>query len=418
MTGAWSLAALLSLILLLTGWISKNGALLAMALPYLVFTLWPLWRNLPRPDWEAERELQPNHLLGGEPCQVRVLLTSRGEPPEEVHIADTVPEGVKVEGRSDYHGEIKAGRMEVFQYSIRGVRGRYEFPSIKASWGDLLGLKQKEEFLPCSQSLAVIPATEKLGKIKISPRRTRVFSGAIRSRESGAGVEFFGTRPYVPGDPLRYLNWRAGARWDLLVTNLFEQERIADVGIILDARRVADLGTAQDSLFEHSIRGAASLADYFLEEGNRVGLLIYGRFIEWTFPGYGKQQRARIMSALAGAQLSDHAVFKEFKNLPTWLFPAESQIILVSPLSYEDVVPLRYLRALGYRVLIVSPDPIAYEQRLTPRDRIWELAGDMARMERNIILAKLRRHGVQVMEWDVFTPLRIAANQSWKGFQR
>ena len=82
---------------------------------------------------------------------------------------------------------------------------------------------------------------ERIEKLKISPRRTRVYSGVIRSRESGAGVEFFGTRAYVPGDPLRHLNWKAGARWDLLITNLFEQERVADVGIILDARSLVEI---------------------------------------------------------------------------------------------------------------------------------------------------------------------------------
>jgi uncharacterized protein (DUF58 family) len=230
----------------------------------------------------------------------------------------------------------------------------------------------------------------------------------IRSRESGAGVEFFGTRGYVPGDPLRHLNWKAGARWDLLITNLFDQERIADVGIILDARSVMEIKTGEDSLFERSVRAAASLAQYFLREGNRVGLLVYGSHIEWTFPGYGKKQQARIMAGLAGAELGDHAVFKEFHYLPTRLFPSESQIVLVSPLRGEDVVPLRFLRALGYRVLIVSPDPISFEKRLLPQDRFRELAEPIARMEREATLAKLRRSGAQVVDWDVTGPLWLA----------
>ena len=271
-----------------------------------------------------------------------------------------------------------------------------------------MGLSRQEEFLPCSRTLRVLPAAEKLEKIKISPRRTRVFTGMIRSRESGAGVEFFGTRAYVPGDPLRHLNWKAGARWDLLITNLFEQERIADVGIILDARSIVELRTDGDSLFERSVQAAASLAQYFLGEGNRVGLLVYGSHIQWTFPGYGKKQQARIMAALAGAELGDHAVFKEFQYLPTRLFPSESQVIVVSPLRGEDVYPLRGLRALGYRVLIVSPDPIAFEKRLLPQGRLRETAERIARMERDATLAKLRRSGVQVVDWDVDGPLWLA----------
>jgi uncharacterized protein (DUF58 family) len=281
-----------------------------------------------------------------------------------------------------------------------------------------LGLSRNEEFLHCSETLFVLPAVEKLEKIKISPRRTRVFTGTIRSRESGAGVEFFGTRAYVPGDPLRHLNWKAGARWDLLITNLFEQERVADVGIILDARSIVELKTDKDSLFEHSVRAAASLVQYFLEEGNRVGLLVYGNYIQWTFPAYGKQQRAKIMAALAGAELGEHAVFKEFRYLPTRLFPPESQVILISPLRGKDVYPLRYLRALGYRVLIVSPDPIAFEKPLLPHDQFQELAERIARMERNATLAKLRRSGVQVVDWDVTGPLWLALKRAGAGMRR
>jgi uncharacterized protein (DUF58 family) len=281
-----------------------------------------------------------------------------------------------------------------------------------------LGLKRRQEMVSCSGTLRVLPVVEKLEKLSISPRRTRVFSGMIRARESGAGVEFFGTRAYSPGDPRRHLNWKAGARWDLLITNQFEQERVADVGIILDARNIAEIRTDHASLFEHSVAAAASLADYFIRQGNRVGLLIYGHFIQWVFPGYGKGQRARILAALAGAVLGEHAVFREFGNLPTRLFPAESQVVLVSPLRSEDVHPLRFLRALGYRTLTVSPDPIAFEKQLIPEGPISELAERIARTERSATLAKLRCSGIQVIDWDASSSLGISVRKQMAGFRR
>ncbi|MCK7482209.1 MAG: DUF58 domain-containing protein [Candidatus Moduliflexus flocculans] len=80
-----------------------------------------------------------------------------------------------------------------------------------------------------------------------------------------------GTRPFVDGDPQRHINWKASARWDTLITNLFEQERIADIGIVLDARKVAEVSNGDESLFEHSVQAAAGLARYFLGKGNRGG---------------------------------------------------------------------------------------------------------------------------------------------------
>jgi uncharacterized protein (DUF58 family) len=396
----------------------KNGALLAVALPYLLFSLIPFWRSMEEPHLVIERRFEPQYLLGGQPCRMTLSIQNVGNDLEEISLTDVLPAGLQVEGDLTYHGMLRAGQTERLLSTVRGVRGKYEFSGIGVLANDLLGMCRYEKFVSSPGTLAVLPAMERLERLKISPRRTRVYTGDIRSRESGAGVEFFGTRAYVPGDPLRHLNWKAGARWDLLITNLFEQERVADVGIILDARSAVEVRADGESLFEHSIQAAASLAEYFLREGNRVGLLIYGRMVEWTFPGYGKQQRARILAALAQAELGEHAVFKELEHLPTHLFPSESQIVLVSPLLRGDVPMLRYLHALGYRVLVISPDPIAFEKRSLPQDESAALAEGIARMERNATLSKLRRASVNVVEWDVTTPLRIPMKQAMVGEKR
>jgi len=418
MTRSWSLVTSLCMILLLAGLLLKNGALLAVALPYLLFSLAPFWRSMEEPNLEVERRLQPQHLLGGQPCHMTLSIRNAGSDLEEVFLADVLPLGLQVEGDFTYHGVLRSAQTETILSILRGVRGKYEFSGFRVLANDLLGMRRHEKFVPSPATLAVLPAMERLWRLKISPRRTRVYTGAIRSRESGAGVEFFGTRAYVSGDPLRHLNWKAGARWDLLITNLFEQERVADVGIILDARSVAEARADGESLFEHSIRAAASLAEYFLREGNRVGLLIYGNMIEWTFPGYGKAQRARILSALAKAELGEHAVFKELEHLPTRLFPSESQIVLVSPILPEDVAMLRYLHALGYRVLVISPDPIVFEKRFLPVEEFTALAERIARMQRGATLSKLRRARVNVVEWDVTTPLHIPIKQAMVGIKR
>lgn len=418
MTRSWSLVTSLSLILLLAGLLLRNGVLLAVAIPYLLFSLAPFWRRMEEPNLVVERCLDPQNLLGGHPCLMTLSIQNVGNDLEEVSLTDMLPEGLKVEGDFTYHGKIRSGQTETFHSILRGVRGKYEFFGFRLLANDLLGMCQYEKFVPSPATLAVLPAMERLERLKISPRRTRVYTGVIRSRESGPGVEFFGTRTYVSGDPLRHLNWKARARWDLLITNLFEQERVADIGIILDARSVVEVRADGESLFEHSIRAAASLADYFLTEGNRVGLLIYGNMIQWTFPGYGKAQRGRILAALAEAELGEHAVFKELQYLPTHLFPSESQLVLISPILPGDVPMLRYLHALGYRVLVISPDPIAFEKRFLPQGEYTALAERIARMERSAILSKLRCVSVKVVEWDVATPLHLPIKHELIGVKR
>ena len=140
-----------------------------------------------------------------------------------------------------------------------------------------------------------------------------------------------------------------------------------------------------------------------LRQGNRVGLLIYGHAIEWTFPGYGKIQREKVLRALAQARTGDRAALASLADIPTRLFPARSQIILISPLQPGDAMPILHMRAHGYEVLVISPDPVAFEANVFgPRAA---LAVRIARIERQALLQRLYLAGVRVVNWNVETPL-------------
>ena len=70
-----------------------------------------------------------------------------------------------------------------------------------------------------------------------------------------------------------------------------------------------------------AVNAAASLADAFLTAGNRVGLLIYGLYINWTNPGYGKRQRENILrQSLVPSLLACRAQNERHKNLNAQLF--------------------------------------------------------------------------------------------------
>src|SRR5262249_49002601 len=152
-----------------------------------------------------------------------------------------------------------------------------------------------------------------------------------------------------------------------------------------------------------------ALASGLLDQGNRVGLLLYGNLFDWTFPGYGKIQRERILRALARTKSGDSPAFEELDRLPTQLFPARAQLILISPLQTRDRDMLIRLRARGYQLLVISPDPIAFEQQALGTDRSVELGARVARLERTVLLQNLRRAGIVVVDWDVAQPFHHVA---------
>jgi hypothetical protein len=86
-------------------------------------------------------------------------------------------------------------------------------------------------------------------------------------------------------------------------------------------------------------------------------------------------------------------------------------VILVSPLHEDDLMPLVYLRAQGYQVLVVSPNPVNFELSYLQKNQSVELAGRVVRMERDLLLQKLQRAGIQVLDWDVADPFDLVVKR-------
>jgi uncharacterized protein (DUF58 family) len=146
-----------------------------------------------------------------------------------------------------------------------------------------------------------------------------------------------------------------------------------------------------------------------LRDGNRVGLLIYGWHCAWTFPGYGRVQRERLMQALARATT---VASMSLDHVPTRLFPARSQLVLISSLHRDDLPVLIQLRARGYQLLVVSPDPITFEAQALASQPGVALAARIARVERALLFSKLRQAGIDVIDWQVDRSLDAAVSSA------
>ena len=388
---------------LLFGLMALNGSLVALAIPLAVYLSAALYFGPEDVQLSASRGLSTDCVSPGRPVVVRLTLTNQGPAIDELLVEDGVPSYLEVvEGQASAILSLKAGETRQIEYTVSGRRGRFIFDSVQITACDAFGMHSQRARLSAVASLLVLPELKRLRRVSIRPRRTHDYVGPIPARQGGSGVDFFGVREYQVGDPLRWINWKVAARHEqTLYTNEFEQERIADVGLILDARSQSDIYTKAGSLFEYSIQVTASLADAFLSDGNRVGLLIYGRGQEKTFPGYGKVQRERILRSLGNARTSDNIALQSLNYLPTRFFPAHSQIVMVSPLTNNDLPVLFQLRALGYSLLVVSPDPVSFEARLYAKDKAISVATRLANLERVLLLHKLQRGGIQTVDWDV-----------------
>lgn len=408
------LLGLLLYIPILAGLANLNPRLLVLAVPVLLYLATGLWDRPEELQVSARRVLESGRVYQGQPTQVTLTITNHGGRLTDLLVEEAILPGLTVtEGESSALLSLDPGESAEIVYTLEGQRGFYSIPGPRLVAQDPLGIFRHESRTTENTPLFVLPVVHKVPTIAIRPRRVRVYPGQIPARTGGSGVEFFGVREYQPGDPLRWINHRAGARYDQrLFVNEFEQERAVDVGLILDVRESTNLIEQSGSLLDHTVDATATLADALLGFSNRVGLFLYGGAVDWTYPGSGKVQRERILRALARARLERSQVFDSLAHLPTRLFPVRSQLVLISPMQPEDLTDVISLRARGYDLLLVTPDAVTFETQKIVGGPEMELAVRLARLERGHLLSTLRRAGVDVFEWNVETPFHQVAHRA------
>ncbi len=407
------LVLLLAFGLLITGLVSRDGRTALLALP-MVFYLAAGLLAAPRAACLAvRREMGSLRAEAGRPVPMKVTVVNEGPHLPLLKIWDEMPEGLNAEdGGCTEQAALPAGGSLALHYSIRAGRGRYSWGVVHAAASDPFGLFETRMALAAAGTLHVLPARTAAKGLRLRPRQTRPTAGPHLSRRAGLGTDFFGVREYHPGDSLRRIAWRQAARHPgEFFSKEYEQEGMADIGLLLDARAVVNLEKDGGNLLDYSIQAASELAAGFLNAGDRVSLLILGRQVTRVFPGTGKRQNLAIQQALAACRPGENVSFETLRHLPVRLFPSRSTLVIVSPLVREDLAPLTRLCASGYHLVAVSPDPAAFSARQGAESG---LATRAAALERRLLLWEARRSGIRVISWQVHEPfVRVLRSSMW-----
>lgn len=403
--------------MLVVGMLLRHGGMLALAVPPILYSCLCVISTLQLrlPTLHVRRTLSRHRMIEGEEVEIAVDVSSEfGDVGRHfISVIDQLPAGAQlIEGENQFLGPLLRGQSIQFSYRAVLPRGKHEFPQVVVTAWSRWGLASRMESIPHESVIIVRPKAEPLGTISIHPRRTRAFAGPVKANLGGQGLDFFGCRSYVPGDDVRRINWRAYARHDSLIVNEYELERLADVSIIVDARLQAHCRLGEDTTFDYSLRAAASLASHFLRVGNIVGLLIYGDMLQWVFPGVGKTQERKIFDSLASAYAAEKDVFEDLRRIPTRLFPAQSQLVFVSPLiDDDDVEVIALLIDRGYSVILVCPHASTWEAEQIGSSPSAQIATRMSSLRRSLFLDSLVRTGTRIVNWDIAEPLPQAIDR-------
>lgn len=114
------------------------------------------------------------------------------------------------------------------------------------------------------------------------------YAGRHRSPYYDFSAEFSDYRPYVPGDEIRAVDWKAVARTDRLYAKLFRKETDMSVCLVIDqSASMGFAGEAGISKFEYCAYLAAAIAYLMLQQGDRPGLALCGSSVQGYRPPGG-----------------------------------------------------------------------------------------------------------------------------------
>jgi len=410
---SWRPTALnLSLVTLL-GWalllavLSGRAELIVAAVP-LAVALGAGRRARPAAgEWQVTRRVSRDRLVEGERVTVTVTLRAPG-PREIVELYQPLPPHVWLAG-GHQHAFVAAGEDREVRWSFElGCAGRQ-----RLRLGDLhlrrwepLGLAAAEAVHREISEVSVYPHVIPLRRPP-SPGRTQTYVGHHVSPAQGEGIEPGDIRPFVPGDQVRHVNWRATLRLGALHVTQHHRERSADVVLLLDT--LADVGPAGDSAVDRAVRGAASLAAAYLARKDRVGLIEYGGILRQVRPASGRAHWERLLDTLARASVVFTYVARDLERIPPRVLPPEALVIALSPLlDGRFLGAAADLTARGFDLILVAVSPIAAARALVRGGAATDLAARLWALERRAELDQLRGRGLTIIDWDGVEPLEAA----------
>jgi uncharacterized protein (DUF58 family) len=173
------------------------------------------------------------------------------------------------EARRFFLPSVGAKGSVAFSYSAGCYkRGVYTAATAVVESAAPFGLFVQKRRFVLPFNVTVYPAYHHIDTVPAS--RETLAERGVRARSSAA-TDYYGSREYRAGDPLRHIHWRNSARSTQLVVKQFEETSQSAVAVAFETGR--DWAVGKDTPLEYSVKIAASLARYCGDAGRAISVL-------------------------------------------------------------------------------------------------------------------------------------------------
>lgn len=340
---------------------------------------------------EYRRRFSAAAVAFGEEITVTVEIVNRKPLPLAwLDVADEWPQAIElVHGQLQYSWKprrrilpslITLGWYErvVRHYRVRCLeRGEHAFGPVEVQSGDLFGLATRRLTLPDRQTLLVYPKVvpvEALGlpsRFPLGEARTPncLFSDPLRV----AGI-----RPYVQGDSVRQVHWKATARTGTLQVKTYDPSATLRAMLFLNVDSMPrDWMGIRVDLLELAVCAAASVATHLAHQRYQVGL-IANAALRHTLahahvpPGRSSQHLTTILTMLARLAPLARISFARLLRTERHRVPAGATIVIITAVLGQSARDeARAYRAAGHPVALILIGDELWGVRVPGLDVYW-----------------------------------------------
>jgi uncharacterized protein (DUF58 family) len=348
-----------------------------------------------KPQVQIKRSLSSTRTFQGSSVIVQLEISVQSLLPTLLSLNESVPLTLIPDRIVGLTGLFWRSSLHEFEYTVTpNTRGGFQWPELKVSWSDPLGLFQYQGSIPNPEARTELIVYPGLHALELPDLLRPLLSDGPPTRLRGLedASTFAGTRPYAPGDPLRRIHWKQTARMgfsegrfnQLIVREL---ERVAATGLHVHLNP-AGTGSLGEMYLEAATRLAASLVHTAFEAGLRVAVSSSDGETE-AGSGFSALEQALTHLALITVASQAHLEIP----LPA---PGTNLILITMTAPPELIAAAIRARSRAARVLVIAlPDGFYLEPGETGRPIKRALPESIRELEARAGI--LEEAGVRVM---------------------
>jgi uncharacterized protein (DUF58 family) len=305
---------------------------------------------------------------------------------------------------------FEAGKSHTFSFEINPLaRGEYHFGRTNILATSRIGLVARRFKIKTNTSIPTFPSIVQMKKYELLAfAKTSTLEGIKKVRRLGHSYEFEHIKPYVQGDDIRSINWKATSRRNTLMVNQYEDERSQQMYAIIDKSRVMHMPFNGLTLLDYAINSSLVIANIALKKHDRAGLITFSNSVGSTIKAdKGANQLKKILHALYNEksfvrEANYDLLYRASKNI----ISSRSLIFLFtnfeSTFAMERALPV--LRKINHHHLLVviifeNSELIDYSQKKVESlsDIYTQTTAEKLVLEKKQITHRMRKEGIQTI---------------------